>query len=118
LPGTTSTRSPARVPGPGLEVGVDAVERAVELFLLEELVGFLQAIALRNGRRYRQEAGEQRCSGRDQAHGGEGHMLYFSENIISLAAKSSKFYQEHRVFQTPHFSSAAGTIPPASTGDH
>jgi len=81
------------------------------LFLLEELVGFLQAIALRDRWRSGQEASEQRCNGRNHARGGGGHMLYFCENISSLATKSSKFYQEHRVFQNPHFSSAAGTIP-------
>ncbi len=39
--------APARVLGLSLEVGIDAVERSVELFLLEKLIGFLQAIALR-----------------------------------------------------------------------
>jgi len=45
-------------------------------------------------------------------------VLYFPENISSLAAKSSKFYQEHRVFHTPPSSVAAGTILPRPIGDH
>src|SRR5688572_18781488 len=97
----TSHEAPARILGLALQKSVDALQCAVELALLQQLARFLQFVGLRGCRRDdRQRCCEDRNE-QKEASGSERHVLYFSENISSLAAKSSKFYQEQRVFHTP-----------------